>query len=94
MDLHIGVTAWICDERRGTHLCEVVKEIPPDRLMTETDVSFLLPRTITTKPNDGRNEPAFLPHVLQMVANCLGRPIAEVADMTTKTAEKFFQIRT
>jgi TatD DNase family protein len=94
MDLHIGITGWICDERRGTHLRELVREIPLDRLMIETDAPFLLPRAIPTKPKDGRNEPAFLPHVLQMVADCLGRPIVEVADMTTKAAGKFFQIGT
>src|SRR5581483_1449708 len=34
---HIGITGWICDERRGTHLRELVKRIPSDRLMLETD---------------------------------------------------------
>ena len=92
MDLHIGVTGWICDERRGMHLRELVKEISPDRLMIETDAPFLLPRTMPTKPKDGRNEPAFLLHVLQMVADCLGEPVTEVAEMTTKTAKKFFQL--
>jgi len=92
MDLHIGITGWICDERRGMHLRELVKEIPLDRLMIETDAPFLLPRTMPTRPKDGRNEPAFLPYVLQMVAACLGKPVAEVAKMTTKTAKKFFQL--
>lgn len=92
MDLHIGITGWICDERRGLHLRELVKEIPSDRLMIETDAPYLLPRTMPNRPKDGRNEPAFLPHVLQTVADCLGRPAAEVAAMTTKTAQHFFRI--
>jgi TatD DNase family protein len=92
MDFHIGITGWICDERRGTHLRELVKEIPPDRLMVETDAPFLFPRTMPTKPKDGRNEPAFLLYVLQMVADCLGKPVAEVAKMMTETAIKFFQL--
>lgn len=92
MDLHIGITGWICDERRGMHLRELVKEIPADRLMIETDAPYLMPRTMPGKPKDGRNEPAFLPHVLKMVADCLGKPVAEVAQATTKTAGKFFQI--
>ena len=94
MNLHIGVTGWICDERRGTHLRELVKEIPPDRLMIETDAPFLLPRTMPTKPKDGRNEPAFLPFVLKMVADCLGKSVEGVAETTTKTAKRFFQIGT
>lgn len=92
MGLHIGITGWICDERRGMHLREFVKEIPADRLMIETDGPFLLPRTMPTKPKDGRNEPAFLPYVLQTVAGCLGKPAAEVAALTTKTAREFFRL--
>jgi len=92
MDLHIGITGWICDERRGIHLRELVKEIPPERLMIETDAPFLIPRTMPNKPKDGRNEPAFLPNVLQAVADCLGKPAADVAEMTTQTAKNFFQL--
>jgi len=90
MGLHIGITGWICDERRGTHLRELVREIPLDRLMIETDAPFLVPRTMPTKPKDGRNEPAFLPYVLQAVADCLGKPVPAVAEATTKTAREFF----
>jgi TatD DNase family protein len=92
MGLHIGITGWICDERRGTHLRELVREIPTDRLMIETDAPYLLPRSMTKKPKDGRNEPAFLPQVLQAVAACLGKPAAEVAELTTSTARKFFRL--
>lgn len=92
LGLHISITGWICDERRGTHLRELVREIPADRLMIETDAPFLLPRSMPKKPKDGRNEPAFLPHVLNTVADCLGRPPAEVAETTTRTARRFFRI--
>lgn len=92
MGLHIGITGWICDERRGTHLRELVREIPLDRLMIETDAPFLLPRSMSGKPKDGRNEPAFLTHVLETVAACLDKPIAEVVEATTKTAKRFFQM--
>src|SRR6185312_13744644 len=37
LDCHVGITGWICDERRGSHLRELVREIPADRLMIETD---------------------------------------------------------
>jgi len=124
MGLHLGITGWICDERRGTHLRELVREIPLDRLtrmfhtgrarrglralpyslspfqsecetcglMIETDAPFLVPRTMPTKPKDGRNEPAFLPYVLQAVADCLGKPVPAVAEATTKTAREFFRL--
>jgi TatD DNase family protein len=45
-DWHIGITGWLCDERRGQHLRELVKHIPANRLMFETDEHNLLPRTV------------------------------------------------
>lgn len=87
---HIGITGWICDERRGLHLRELVKRIPLDRLMLETDAPFLTPRTIRPKPKDSRNEPAYLKYVLQTVAESLGKSSDEVAAATTETARKFF----
>ena len=92
MGLHIGITGWICDERRGLHLRELVQEIPLDRLMIETDAPFLTPRNMPMKPKDSRNEPAFLTQVLKTLADCLGKPPAFVALETTRTATEFFRI--
>lgn len=92
MGFHIGFTGWICDERRGKHLKDLVRMIPLDRLMIETDAPFLTPRNLKEKPADGRNEPAFLPHILQTVAQCIGKPAEEVAKATTETAKAFFRI--
>ncbi|WP_407871245.1 TatD family hydrolase [Paenibacillus sp. P36] len=93
LGLHIGITGWICDERRGRHLRELVKRIPLDRLMLETDAPFLTPRDLPVKPQDGRNEPMFLPHVAAAVASCLGATVEEVAEATTSTARSFFGLR-
>lgn len=87
---HIGITGWICDERRGKHLRELVRLVPLDRLMIETDAPFLTPRDLKQKPADGRNEPAYLTHILHTVARCLGKPADEVARATTATAVAFF----
>jgi len=43
LDLHVGITGWICDERRGRHLQELVSHVPLERLMLETDSPYLLP---------------------------------------------------
>ena len=91
-DLHIGITGWICDERRGLHLQELVRSIPLNRLMLETDAPYLTPRTLRPKPKGGRNEPAFLPLVLQTVASAIAKPAAEVAYATTQTACQFFKL--
>jgi TatD DNase family protein len=88
MDLHIGITGWICDERRGVHLREAIRRVPLDRLMLETDAPFLVPRTLRPRPT--RNEPALLPTVLATVADALGQSPAAVARATTETARRFF----
>jgi TatD DNase family protein len=90
LDLHIGITGWICDERRGHHLHSLVREIPSNRLMLETDAPYLLPRTLRPKPKNGRNEPAFLPEVLREVALHRQQPLADVALGSTLCSREFF----
>lgn len=92
LDLHIGITGWICDERRGTHLHPLVGNIPRGRLMLESDAPYLLPRSLRPKPKSGRNEPAFLPEVLREVALHRGEPVDETAAHTTATAQAFFRL--
>lgn len=90
LDLHIGITGWICDERRGTHLHPLVKDIPRGRLMLESDAPYLLPRSLRPKPKNGRNEPAYLPEVLREVALHRGESLEDVAAHTTACARAFF----
>jgi len=90
LDLYIGVTGWICDERRGRNLLELMKEIPADRLMLETDSPYLTPRDLHPQPKARRNEPAHLAHILRTVARALGKPAAQVAEETTRNAKAFF----
>lgn len=92
LDLHIGITGWICDERRGTHLHDLVRDIPADRLMLESDAPYLLPRTLRPKPKGGQNEPAFLQEVLREVARHRGVSEDELAASTTACAQRFFGI--
>ncbi|NUM34360.1 MAG: TatD family hydrolase [Candidatus Brocadiae bacterium] len=91
-NFYIGITGWICDERRGVHLRNILKYIPLDRLMIETDAPYLLPRTMPRRPASGRNEPAFLLYTLKMVASCLKKSEEEIASITTENAKKFFEI--
>jgi len=93
LGLYVGITGWICDERRGKHLLELVREIPRDRLLLETDAPYLTPRDLRPQPKARRNEPAFLPHILRTVARALGRPPEEVAEETTRNAQTLFGIR-
>lgn len=92
MDLYIGITGWICDERRGTHLHDIASKIPDDRLMIETDAPYLLPRTLDPKPESRRNEPAFLTEILRVVADARGQSLEHVARITTENAVSFFDL--
>jgi len=91
-DWHIGITGWLCDERRGAHLRELVRSIPANRLMVETDSPYLLPRTLRPKPSHRRNEPAFLPHIVEELARDRGESPEATAAITTATARAFFRL--
>lgn len=90
MGLYVGVTGWICDERRGKHLHDIAHIIPDDKLLIETDAPYLLPRTIRPKPKTRRNEPMYLPEVLHVVAQARGQSVDHVAEITTRNARRFF----
>jgi TatD DNase family protein len=90
LDCHIGITGWICDERRGTHLRELVREIPANRLMIETDAPYLLPRTVRPQPAHRRNEPMYLKHICEEIARDRGEPVEVTAANSTAAAEAFF----
>ena len=90
MGFSIGITGWICDERRGLTLQEIVKYIPLDRLMIETDAPWLLPRDIRPRPKKRRNEPIFLRHIAQAVAHYMGKEATVVAQSATQNAKRFF----
>jgi TatD DNase family protein len=92
LGLHIGITGWICDERRGLHLREVVKGIPADRLMLETDAPYLLPRDLKPAPKSRRNEPHHLVHVARAVAAARGASMETLATEALHTTRRFFGI--
>lgn len=91
-DWHIGITGWLCDERRGAHLRELVKNIPANRLMVETDAPYLLPRTLKPMSKDRRNEPAFLPHIVAELARDRGEAMETAAAASTAAAAAFFRL--
>lgn len=91
LNCYIGITGWICDERRGKHLRSLVKLIPIDKLMIETDAPFLVPRNMSIKTN--RNEPAYLRHILNDIAKCMGKSPDELAKAVTLNTKEFFNLK-
>lgn len=92
LDMYIGITGWICDERRGLELQRHVRLIPDDRLLIETDAPYLLPRSLKPKPKSRRNEPKYLVEVLKTVATCRGQSEHEVAALTAANAKRLFDL--
>ncbi|WP_199187120.1 MULTISPECIES: 3'-5' ssDNA/RNA exonuclease TatD [unclassified Photobacterium] len=92
LDLHIGITGWVCDERRGQELRQVVRHIPANRLMIETDCPYLLPRDYRPKPKSSRNEPKFLPHIAAVIAECRGETPEQVMMQSEANSLAFFSI--
>ena len=92
LDCYIGITGWICDERRGEHLLSLINDVPADRLMIETDAPYLMPRNIRPKPKSRRNEPKYLPVVAEKVAECLDVSVEHLAALTTENARRFFEL--
>ncbi|WP_444995582.1 TatD family hydrolase [Aliikangiella sp. IMCC44359] len=92
LGLFIGVTGWICDERRGQELYDIVKYIPDDRLMIETDGPYLTPRNLSPKPKDGRNEPCYLPHIAKTIAKARQQSLQHIAQISYTNSSLFFNI--
>ncbi|RHW75841.1 TatD family hydrolase [Colwellia sp. RSH04] len=90
--MYIGITGWLCDERRGKELRDIISLIPLDRLLIETDAPYLTPRTIRPRPKSSRNEPSYLSYVLTEIASITGKEVDEIESCTNKNARKVFEL--
>ena len=67
---------------------EVVKEIPLERLVLETDCPYLAP-----EPNRGkRNDSSYIPFIAEKIGEVLGMTGQEILDITNKNAERLFNL--
>ncbi len=93
MGMYIGITGWICDERRGGDLQRAVKDIPLDKIMLETDAPYLLPRDLEQQPvQKRRNEPCYLPHICAVAARHMGIDRQRLADAALENTRRFFAV--
>jgi len=94
LDIYVGVTGWICDERRGESLQRAVRHIPLDRILLETDAPYLLPRDMQVKPAEkNRNEPCYLPHIAKKVAKYMLVEETELIAAAYKNTIEFFNLK-
>lgn len=73
---------------KGDGLREVLGQAPLDRLVLETDAPWMPPVPYRGKSN----QPAWLPLIAQALADARGVELAEVAQITTQTALKWFDL--
>ena len=90
LGFYIGLTGWICDERRNVELRKSIKNIPLDKLMIETDSPYLIPRNLDIKPENNRNEPSYLPHIAKEIADIINIDSSKLIDITYKNSISFF----
>lgn len=91
-DLYIGITGWVCDERRGIELQKAVPLIPEDKLLFETDAPYLLPRNLKPKPESHRNEPYYLPHIVGETAKLRGDDPLQLGQIAVNNSRKLFRL--
>ena len=90
LGLYIGITGWLCDERRATLLQDALQYLPLDRLILETDAPYLLPRNLTPKPKSRRNEPSFVSAIAEQIAHLRGWSLADIAHHSHHNAQSLF----
>jgi TatD DNase family protein len=88
LDCYIGVTGWVCDERRSEALRAAIPLIADDRLILETDAPYLVPRTLRPRPRF--NEPCYLPVIADQVAQLRNQSLQQLADLTWRNATRLF----
>lgn len=92
LDLHLGITGWVCDERRGQELAALVPFIPQNRILIETDSPYLLPRSMRPKPKSSKNKPEYLPYIAEYIANLRGENADEFAKHCYENSLAFFNL--
>jgi TatD DNase family protein len=86
---YVGITGWVGQKKRNQDLLQALQAIPPERAMLETDAPYLTPPGYAPGIA-GRNEPAALPRVAELLADARGVPVEQVrADAYAATLEFF-----
>jgi TatD DNase family protein len=91
LDCYIGVTGWICDEKRNVELRKTIKNIPLSKLMVETDCPYLIPKNLLGNPKNNRNEPCYLNHIVAEISMLLDVDEEDIRKESFKNTLSFFQ---
>ena len=92
LGLYIGITGWICDPKRGMDVRGLLKYIPTDRLIVETDAPYLMPKNLAVKPKNRRNEPKYLINVVEEISSATNIKAQTIAEASTKNFKSLFGV--
>ncbi|MBW6431984.1 TatD family hydrolase [Patescibacteria group bacterium] len=89
LGLYIGFTGFVTfDQPKFDHIREAAKIVPADRILVETDAPFLAPEPYRGKTN----EPAYVLEVAKKISELKKLDVQDLAETTSKNAEKLFKI--
>lgn len=91
MGFSIGITGWICDDRRAKELREAVHIIPLDRILVETDAPYLTPKNVPGLA--GTNVPQNIMYVVRDLAKYMKVTEDELIQNARVNSERIFQIK-
>ena len=91
LDCYIGITGWITDPKRGYHLHDIIKYIPTDKLMIETDSPYLMPFNNSIS-NMSYNQPCNLVYILDAVSEILKKDKNILAEQLYNNSCRFFNL--
>lgn len=91
MGFYIGITGWICDERRGDALRDAVSVLPLDRVLVETDAPYLTPRGFGLPRT---NVPENVVYVVRTLAHYMGVDVETLAQHAKENTERLFRLHT
>ncbi|MDY0162724.1 TatD family hydrolase [Desulfobotulus sp.] len=91
LGLHIGITGILTHKQRGEELRSMVRMLPDDGILIETDAPYLTPSP--ERNHHKRNEPAFVPSVLKTLAPIRKTPEKELAEIVFHNTCELFRVR-
>ncbi|TMW65417.1 hypothetical protein Poli38472_008059 [Pythium oligandrum] len=96
-DFYIGVTGYICKKDRGAALRDMLRHVPLNKLVIETDAPYMgFPKCRSVESADKKkqypNVPSALPQVCEVVAQVLGKTPQDIAQITRANARRFLRL--
>lgn len=91
MGFSIGITGWICDDRRAKELRNAVQIIPLDRILVETDAPYLVPKNI--RGLEKINVPQNIKYVVKDLAKYMKVEEDVLIENAKRNTERIFQIK-